>query len=167
MQYLLVGFGCVYVAMQIVSLLTIKKNKCNFDLFLAGDMSCHKLDQGFSNGSTSQRVFESISRGNQLILEHFSDIPVFPVFGNNDLPGHYVLPNSTSTWYQDVLKLWAPLITCSKCPSSVPRPTTMKILEKSFLEGGYYNASIAGKEIGHIIRFIVIVSYGILYYRHL
>ena len=108
-------------------------------------MSCHKLDQAwFSSGSASERVFDINSNGSQLISARFSDIPVFPIVGNNDLPGDYILPNATNNWYERLLKLWSTMITCSNCPSSVPRPTSLAVLEKSFIEGGYYNASIAG-----------------------
>lgn len=73
----------------------------------------------------------------------FPDIPIFPSFGNNDLPGHYILPNN-SDWYKTVLSYWAPLILCSKCPDGVQKPTTIEKLTKTFLDGGYYSADIAG-----------------------
>ena len=76
--------------------------------------------------------------------EFFPEIPVFPVFGNNDLPGHYVLPNS-SEWYETVLSYWAPLILCPRCPADVKEPTTMEDLKETFLEGGYYSANIVGE----------------------
>ena len=71
------------------------------------------------------------------------------MIGNNDLPGHYVLPNSTGDWYQKVLFSWARLILCSECPGDVRKPTTQATLQESFLEGGYYNATIAGNFVDH------------------
>lgn len=91
-----------------------------------------------------QRVLDNIAYVSNQTHLRFSDIPVFPVVGNNDLPGHYVLPNSTSDWYKKLLSYWEPLILCSGCPGSVKQPTTQAVLEKSFLEGGYYKVSIAG-----------------------
>ena len=76
----------------------------------------------------------------------FPVIPVFPAFGNNDLPGHYILPNN-SDWYKTVLTYWAPLILCEKCSDPVQKPTTMEALAKTFIEGGYYSVNIAGKTI--------------------
>lgn len=91
-----------------------------------------------------QRVLDNIAAVSNQTHLRFSNIPVFPVVGNNDLPGHYVLPNSTSDWYKKLLSYWAPLILCSGCPSNVKEPTTQAVLEDSFLEGGYYKVSIAG-----------------------
>ena len=78
--------------------------------------------------------------------EVFPDIPVFPAFGNNDLPGPYILPNN-SDWYKTVLSYWAPLILCSECPDDVQRPTTMETLNETFLDGGYYSVNIEGRSI--------------------
>ena len=94
-----------------------------------------------------QRVLDNIAQVSSKTHLRFSDIPVFPVVGNNDLPGHYVLPNSTSDWYKKLLSYWSPLILCSGCPSNVKKPTTQNVLEQSFLEGGYYNISIAGNNL--------------------
>ena len=95
-------------------------------------------DQGSPN------VLKAMSLVSSKAHEVFPDIPVFPSFGNNDLPGHYILPNNTD-WYKTVLSYWAPLILCSDCPDAVKKPTTMDELTKTFLEGGYYSASIAGE----------------------
>ena len=92
-------------------------------------------------------MLDNIARVSDKTHEAFSKIPVFPLIGNNDLPGHYVLPNSTSDWYKTVLSHWAPLILCSACSSEVNRPTSMEVLQETFLEGGYYNASIGGKPV--------------------
>ena len=91
-----------------------------------------------------QRVLDNIAEVSNQTHSRFLDIPVFPVIGNNDLPGHYVLPNSSSDWYRQLLSYWSPMILCSGCLSSLKKPTTQTVLEESFLEGGYYNASIAG-----------------------
>lgn len=94
-----------------------------------------------------QRVLDNIAEVSNQTHLRFPDIPVFPLVGNNDLPGHYVLPNSTSDWYKSLLSLWEPLILCSGCPSSVEQPSTQAMLHESFLQGGYYNVSIAGNNI--------------------
>ena len=93
-----------------------------------------------------QRVLDNIAQVSNKTHLRFSDIPVFPVVGNNDLPGHYVLPNSTSDWYKKILTYWEPLIMCSGCPSS-KKTTTQAELDKTFLEGGYYKVSIAGNNL--------------------
>ena len=110
-------------------------------LFLTGDLSGHKM---WTQYAGPQRVLDNIADISNQTHLRFSDIPVFPVIGNNDLPGHYVLPNSTSDWYKNLLSYWEPLILCSGCPSSVKQPTTRAVLGGSFLEGGYYKVSIAG-----------------------
>ena len=89
------------------------------------------------------KVLDNIAEVSKKTHSRFPNIPIFPVVGNNDLPGHYVLPNS-SDWYKELLNSWAPLILCSSCPNDMTKPTTRTVLEESFLKGGYYNASIAG-----------------------
>ena len=93
-----------------------------------------------------QRVLDNIAEVSSQMHSRFQNIPIFPMIGNNDLPGHYILPNSSNDWYQKLLSLWGPLILCPDCPGYVKNPTTQQaVLQESFLEGGYYNASIAGK----------------------
>ncbi|XP_073228065.1 cyclic GMP-AMP phosphodiesterase SMPDL3A-like [Porites lutea] len=109
-------------------------------ILLTGDLSAHDMtdDQGSPN------VLKAIQTVSSKAHEVFPDIPIFPAFGNNDIPGHYVLPiNRSDPWYETVLTYWAPLILCSCCPKDVQRPTTMDALKKTFLDGGYYSANIA------------------------
>lgn len=94
----------------------------------------------------SHTVLESMSLVSSNIHQVFPDIPVFPAFGNNDLPGHYILPNN-SAWYRTILSYWAPLILCSECQEHVQKPTTIEALSKTFLDGGYYSVNIAGNII--------------------
>ncbi|KAL9951390.1 hypothetical protein ACROYT_G044044 [Oculina patagonica] len=89
-----------------------------------------------------QRILQGIVATANNTHAFFPDIPVFPVLGLNDFLVPYILPNS-SDWYETVLSYWAPLIVCDGCPVDVNEPTTMAVLKKTFLEGGYYNASIA------------------------
>ena len=107
---------------------------------LIGDSAGH----GLADDHGSPNVLKSMSLVSSKLHEVFPDIPVFLAFGNNDLPGHYILPNN-SDWYRTVLSYWAPLILCSECPDDVQRPTTMEALTETFMEGGYYSANIAGK----------------------
>ena len=109
--------------------------------YFIGDLSAHDMtdDQGSPN------VLKAIQTVSSKAHEVFPDIPIFPAFGNNDIPGHYVLPiNRSDPWYKTVLTYWAPLILCPGCPKDVQRPTTMDTLKKTFLDGGYYSANIAG-----------------------
>ena len=92
----------------------------------------------------SPKVLHAMSLVSSKAHEVFPDIPIFPCFGNNDLPGHYILPNS-SEWYETVLSYWSPLILCSKCPPNVTKTTSLEKLKKTFLNGGYYSANIASK----------------------
>ena len=100
----------------------------------------------WSGSEGPKTVLNNIAQAINMTHQAFPDVPVFPMLGNNDLPAHSTLPNETSTWYQSVLVQWAPLILCSECPKEVPRPTDMTTLRSTFLEGGYYNVSIAGKQ---------------------
>lgn len=115
--------------------------------FVTGDSAAHGLtdDQGSPN------VLKAMSMVSSKAHEVFADIPIFPAFGNNDLPGHYILPNN-SDWYKTVLSYWAPLILCSECPESVHRPTTLEALTKTFLDGGYYSVEIAGYIISILVH---------------
>lgn len=112
-------------------------------ILLTGDLSGHGMWTSYAG---PHRVLDNIAQVSNRTHARFPNIPIFPVVGNNDLPGHYVLPNS-SDWYKELLTSWAPLILCSSCPNDVKKPTTLVVLEESFLEGGYYNASIAGGKI--------------------
>lgn len=82
----------------------------------------------------------------------FHDVPIFPVLGLHDFLVPFTLPNS-SDWYETILNYWAPLVVCDGCPVDANKPTTMAVLRKTFLEGGYYNASIAG-----ILLFLVLLT---------
>ena len=103
----------------------------------------------WTNYAGPQRVLDNIAEVSNKTHSRFPSIPIFPIIGNNDLPGHYVLPNS-SDWYRKLLSFWAPLILCPLCPDDVNKPTTQAVLEESFLKGGYYNASIAGNFLTEI-----------------
>ena len=120
--------------------LSLEKKLSLFDLL--GDSSGHGLTDIYG----SHNVLKSMSLVASKTHEVFPDIPVFPAFGNNDLPGHYILPNN-SDWYNTILSYWAPLILCSECPDDVHKPTTMEALNETFMDGGYYSANIAGRVI--------------------
>ena len=105
-----------------------------------GDSAAH----GMTDTQGSPKVLHAMSLVSSKAHEVFPDIPIFPCFGNNDLPGHYILPNS-SEWYETVLSYWSPLILCSKCPPNVTKTTSLEKLKKTFLNGGYYSANIASK----------------------
>lgn len=113
---------------------------------ILGDSAGHGLTDDFG----SHNVLNSLSFVSSKVHEVFPEIPVFLAFGNNDLPGHYILPNN-SDWYKTVLTYWAPLILCEKCPDHVQKPTTMEALAETFIEGGYYSVKIAGKTIEKIM----------------
>lgn len=110
-----------------------------------GDSSAH----GLTDDHGSPKVLKAMSMVASEAHKVFPDIPIFPAIGNNDLPGHYILPNN-SDWYKTVLSYWAPLVLCSHCPRSVEKPTTMEELAKTFLEGGYYKVNIAGEILAGI-----------------
>lgn len=112
-------------------------------LLTLGDFSGHQMWTSYAG---PQRVLDNIATVSKQMHSRFPNIPIFPMIGNNDLPGHYVLPKAGDDWYQKVLSSWESLIMCSECPGSVKKPTTQAILQESFLEGGYYNASIAGNQ---------------------
>ena len=112
-------------------------------LLTLGDFSAHGMWTSYAG---PQRVLDNIATVSKQMHSRFPKIPIFPMIGNNDLPGHYVLPKAGGDWYQKVLSSWESLIMCSECPGSVKKPTTQAILQESFLEGGYYNASIAGNQ---------------------
>ena len=76
----------------------------------------------------------------------FPDIPYFPSIGNNDLPGHYIMPDENDTWYSDLLNIWEDAILCKHCKDHY-EPTTAEELRQTFLYGGYYKVSVAGVEI--------------------
>lgn len=68
--------------------------------YFIGNLSAHDMtdDQGSPN------VLKAIQTVSSKAHEVFPDIPIFPAFGNNDIPGHYVLPiNRSDPWYETVL----------------------------------------------------------------
>lgn len=89
-------------------------------------------------------MLQNIGLAVNSIQKEFASVPVFPMLGNNDLPGHYILPVD-QTWYNETLALFAPLILCSGCPETVPKPTSMDILKKTYLDGGYYSVNLTRK----------------------
>ena len=100
----------------------------------------HNVERGFVNGTTEERVLRLMNGTSSAFGKAFPDIPFLPSFGNNDLPGDYVLPKD-KTFYEKVLKIWKPRILCNKCSLKV---TTEEELEKTFLNGGYYKAEVPG-----------------------
>lgn len=113
----------------------------SINLASSGDLSGHRM---WTNFSGADKVLDNIAIVSSKVHSTFPKIPVFPVIGNNDLPGHYVLPNSTSDWYKKLLTFWSPLILCSGCPGYTRNLIRERVLQETFLEGGYYNTSIAG-----------------------
>lgn len=111
--------------------------------FFEGDQVAHRMDKGFVKGTTKERVLSTINITSSAMKSMFSDIPLLPSMGNNDLPGDYVLPKDDS-FYKSLLKIWKPLIICDKCASKV---TTEEELKKTFHAGGYYKAEIKGKAL--------------------
>ena len=114
----------------------------NAAFLTSGDSAAHSLGDDHGSANVLKSMYFVISEAHKV----FPDIPIFPAFGNNDLPGDYILPNN-SDWYRTVLSYWAPLILCSSCPKHVQRPTTMGALAKTFIDGGYYSVNIAGEII--------------------
>lgn len=88
-------------------------------------------------------MLKIIKASNDEVSSAFPSIPYFPCIGNNDLPGHYVMPGYNDTWYSDLLDIWQDSILCRNCPHNYT-PTTKDELRRTFLNGGYYNASVAG-----------------------
>ena len=98
------------------------------------------MDKGFVSGSVTDRVLKTLNSSANAIKKAFSNIPILPSMGNNDLPGDYVLPKDNS-FFKSVLEIWQPMIICSKCVTKV---TTEEELKQTFLLGGYYKAEIKG-----------------------
>lgn len=129
----------VLAAMKIRS-----SNQCKTEfILLTGDTSAHRTDRLFPNSTTRRKeVLKIIKASNDEVSSAFPSIPYFPCIGNNDLPGHYVMPGYNDTWYSDLLDIWQDSILCRNCPHNYT-PTTKDELRRTFLNGGYYNASVA------------------------
>ena len=106
-----------------------------------GDQVAHKIGLDYGNSTIMERVLNNMRAASNKISQAFSGIPIFPSFGNNDLPGDYIIPKD-SKFYEGVLAFWQPLILCKKCSFKV---TTEEELKMTFLAGGYYKASIPRK----------------------
>ena len=102
-------------------------------------------DQGSPN------VLKAIQTVSSKAHEVFPDIPIFPAFGNNDIPGHYVLPiNRSDPWYvRDRVNLLGAADSLSWLPQRCPKAYYNGRAKKTFLDGGYYSANIAGWFIVH------------------
>eukprot|EP00795_Rhopilema_esculentum_P004337 gene4337-20546_t len=114
-----------------------KLGKIDFFMF-TGDQVAHAIGRDYGNSTIMERVLNNMRAASNKIALAFSGIPIFPSFGNNDLPGDYVLPKD-SKFYEDVLAFWQPLVLCKNCSFKV---TTEEELKKTFLAGGYYKAAI-------------------------
>ena len=112
-------------------------------LYVKGDSAAHGLKEKFPDNTTErERVLKAIKTGADEIRIAFPTTPFFPSLGNNDLPGHYVLPEKGDSWYQDVLDIWEQQILCESC--GVEQTTTKAELQKTFLKGGYYKVNLPG-----------------------
>ena len=112
-------------------------NEPSISIFL-GDTCAHQLTT-----NRRQEALQIMNTTSRAVQSVFPDIPYFPSIGNNDLPGHYVMPGENDTWYSDILNIWQDAILCKHCDISY-QTTTADELRKTFLYGGYYKVSIAG-----------------------
>ncbi|EDO46874.1 predicted protein [Nematostella vectensis] len=124
---------------------THEKNPADF-LLITGDFNAHRTDESyFPHGSGRQRLLSSIKSITLEIHNAFPDLPVFPLFGNNDFQPHNTLPsNEQDQFYSQALDLFLPMILCDKCSPDRNRPTTQQELRETFVNGGYYKVDIAG-----------------------
>ena len=106
-------------------------------LIFVGDFSAHEVDVD------EQHILEAMIRTANETHAVFPDIPVFPVIGLHDYLVPLTLPN-TSDWYNSVLSPWEPLMIYDGSAGDASKSTFSNTLRETFLEGGYYNASIAG-----------------------
>ena len=113
----------------------------------SGDASAHNLDGEFPDHTTRrERVLKAMETATDEVKLAFPMLPFFPSLGNNDLPGHYVLPERGDSWYQDLLNFWEESILCESCELR-QRTTTRRALRKTFLKGGYYKVNLPGLNI--------------------
>lgn len=111
---------------------------------ISGDASAHNLDGEFPDHTTRrERVLKAMKTGVNEVKMAFPMTPYFPSLGNNDLPGHYVLPGEGDSWYQDVLDIWEQSILCESCGLKTPT-TTKSALRETFLKGGFYKVNLPG-----------------------
>ena len=102
--------------------------------------------------SRRERVLAAAETVSKEVLLAFPTISYFPSIGNNDLPGHYVLPTPDDSWYSDLLEIWQDSILCVNCRKLKQRTTTKAALRRTFLKGGYYRAELPGQS--NIIYFV-------------
>lgn len=103
-----------------------------------GDACAHRI-----NVNRRAEILAILNITTSAVQSAFPNIPYFPSIGNNDLPGHYVMPGENDTWYSDILNIWQDAILCTYC--NVKKNTTdVDQLRQTFLYGGYYRVSIAG-----------------------
>jgi len=123
---------------------SLSRNGKNIKFFVfSGDQVAHLLEKGFVNGTVADRVFSTLGDTARAMKNAFSEIPILPSIGNNDLLGDYILPKNKS-YYERLLSIWKPLIMCSKCAMKV---TTEEELRKTFLIGGYYKAEVKDEKL--------------------
>lgn len=119
-----------------------KTSAANFNFWYfnnyVGDTSAHDIEE-----NRRPVVLEIIGKASRAIRGAFPNKPYFPAIGNNDIPGHYVMPVANDTWYSDLLNIWQDGILCKHCNLDHPT-TTEKELRDTFLYGGYYKVSIGG-----------------------
>lgn len=132
--------GCDTPLLLLESSLEAIKNatedtKLNF-ILISGDFSAHEVDVD------EQHILEAMIRTANKTHAVFPDIPVFPVIGLHDYLVPLTLPN-TSDWYNSVLSPWEPLMIYDGSAGDASKSTFSNTLRETFLEGGYYNASIA------------------------
>ena len=114
-------------------------------VMLSGDTCAHQLTT-----NRRQEALKIMNTASKAVQSTFPDTPYFPNIGNNDLPGHYVMPDENDTWYSDLLNIWEDAILCKHCKDHY-QTTTAEELRQTFLYGGYYKVSIAGGKMSLLV----------------
>lgn len=98
-------------------------------VLLTGDMAAHRLcgnatmtgpcTSPLANATAAQAAIQAVV---DLVRATFPCVPVVPMFGNNDVPAHYVTPLGPlgKPWLDAMAALWRPAALSAGCPNELP-----------------------------------------------
>lgn len=90
-------------------------------------------------------VWSTLKTVTAMVLGAFPNTPIVPVYGNNDVPYHYVTPLGPrgAPWMAQVRGLWEPVATCAGCAAGAI-PADFSVWDST---GAYSVAPYAGLRV--------------------
>lgn len=110
-------------------------------VLVSGDLvgnHCEIRSQPSPNScSTLNDIYHTVSIASRKLASAFHNQSIIIAIGKHDIPITYLQYGNENIWYQRLLNLWQPMLTCGGC-SPLHRPSIDPSFRKDFLSAGYY-----------------------------